>query len=86
MRHLWNIIAPLVVGALLAFAVWQGVLNAQQGQAICTLRHDLEHRVAQSYSFLHEHPRGIPGISAGTIRKSIDDQGRTISALAGVSC
>lgn len=86
MRRAWNVIAPLLLGALLAFAVWQGVLNRQQGEAICTLRHDLEHRISQSNDFLDKHPHGAFGFSRAQIEKSINDQSRTIKALAGVSC
>lgn len=54
--------------------------------ALCALRVDLERRVATSRAFLVEHPNGIPGIPARTIRDGIVNQGRTITALAGIAC
>lgn len=54
--------------------------------ALCALRGDLEKRVANSTAFLKEHPRGIPGIPAKTIRAGIENQRRTIEALDGIRC
>jgi len=54
--------------------------------ALCVLRDDLERRVANSRAFLEEHPDGIPGIPAKTIRDGIRNQERTIEALDDISC
>lgn len=61
--------------------------NADQStSALCALRRDLEKRVDSSRQFLREHPHGIPGISAKTIRDGLSNQQRTIRALRGLSC
>lgn len=60
--------------------------NSQSNDALCALRGDLQRRVVTSREFLVEHPDGIPGISAKTIRDGIDNQKRTIVALSGLSC
>jgi hypothetical protein len=54
--------------------------------SLCALRHDLEQRVSDGEAFLIDHPRGIPGIPAKTLRQSIDGQRRTIRALRVVQC
>jgi hypothetical protein len=59
---------------------------AQATGALCTLRADLEQRVASSEGFLREHPEGVAGIPARTIRESIANQRRTIAALSGLNC
>jgi hypothetical protein len=67
-----------------AYYTWQSA-NAST-QALCTLRMDLERRVASSQAFLVEHPRGIPGISVKVIQDGIKNQQRTIKALQDISC
>jgi hypothetical protein len=54
--------------------------------ALCALRHDLERRVSDGERFLAEHPRGIPGIPAKTLRQSITGQRRTVGVLRIVQC
>jgi hypothetical protein len=54
--------------------------------ALCALRSDLERRIASSQAFLREHPDGIPGIPARTIRDGIKNQERTIRALSRIDC
>jgi hypothetical protein len=54
--------------------------------ALCTFRADLEQRVHSSRAFLVAHPHGILGISAATIQSGIDNQQRTIDALASLDC
>jgi hypothetical protein len=58
----------------------------QTNTALCTLRGDLKQRVRSSEKFLAEHPNGIPGISAATIRSSLSGQKRTVASLAGLQC
>lgn len=54
--------------------------------ALCALRNDLEVRVAASKAFLVENPEGIPGIPPRQIQDGIDNQQRTINALAVLTC
>lgn len=61
-------------------------LSARTNAALCALRQDLKDRVHNSEEFLAQHPRGIPGIPAGTIRNSLEGQRRTINALAVLRC
>lgn len=55
-------------------------------QALCSLRSDLEVRVASSRAFLEQYPDGIPGISPKLIQDGIDNQQRTIIALKDLHC
>jgi hypothetical protein len=63
-------------------------LQAQRANtaALCALRGDLEARVQSSNDFLLKHPRGIPGITAATIRSTIVNEQRTITALSPIRC
>jgi hypothetical protein len=54
--------------------------------ALCTLRSDLEARVTGARQFLADHPQGVAGISALVLKTSIDNQQRTIDALASLEC
>lgn len=54
--------------------------------ALCTLRSDLQSRVTSGATFLRQHPKGIAGIPAATLRASINSQQRTIHALASIVC
>lgn len=54
--------------------------------ALCALRGDLERRVEQSQQFLIEHPNGVGGIPAATIRQGLVNQQHTIHALRKLSC
>lgn len=54
--------------------------------ALCTFRGDLEQRVNSSQDFLDEHPGGILGIPAASIRTTIANQRATIASLAGLRC
>lgn len=60
--------------------------GAETHEAVCALKHDLEDRVGLSERFLLQHPRGAPGIPAVTIRESVRNQQRTISALSVIDC
>lgn len=68
----------------------QGKDNAVQGKqahdAICTLKADYRERIRAGLAFLHKHPDGIPGVDAAVIRDSIDNQQKTLAALAAVLC
>jgi hypothetical protein len=54
--------------------------------ALCTLRGDLQNRVAQSQRFLIEHPKGFAGIPSATIAQGLVNQQHTIDALSSLSC
>lgn len=54
--------------------------------ALCVFRHDLKVRVENSERFLREHPHGVGGISAGTIKVSLVGQRRTVRALRSLPC
>lgn len=88
LRFLRRMVALLAVGVVLNTAGWVvGFLaNKQSTDALCALRGDLERRVASSEKFLSEHPDGIPGIPAKTIRDGIANQQRTILVLNDLSC
>jgi hypothetical protein len=55
-------------------------------QALCSLRDDLERRIASSQAFLVANPEGVPGIPAKLIQDGIDNQQRTVDALGGLDC
>lgn len=55
-------------------------------QTLCSLRQDLEVRVAGSIKFLQENPNGIPGVPVKTIAEQIANQQRTIDALKNLDC
>ena len=77
----------LIITAVVVFALVQiDTESSSTNRALCTLRGDLERRVKSSRDFLHEHPNGILGIPATTLRTSIDNQQRTINALQDLRC
>lgn len=78
----------LAVTNVVALAIG-GVLidrNATTRNAVCTLRANLEQRVAGSEAFVKDHPEGFAGISAAQIERDIAQQRQTIKALDAVSC
>lgn len=94
-RRYWRIaIRQTITSILIVGLLFFGILlfkktnqSAEQNtSALCALRHDLERRVEGGEQFLTDHPRGIPGIPAKTLRQSIDGQKRTIRALNRVNC
>lgn len=88
LRLIRTALIVVTVGVVLNSGGWVWSFNQarQSKDSLCALRADLERRVKSSEQFLVEHPRGIPGISAKTIRDGIDNQLRTIRALQGLSC
>ena len=54
--------------------------------ALCSLRADMERRVAASEDFLKDNPNGIPGISNEDIQTALANQKRTIDALGNLDC
>jgi hypothetical protein len=77
-------VAVLVGGAYLLST--KSAEGAEVHEAICALSADLESRTERSRDFLRDHPNGIPGIPAATIRESVTNQERSIAALSVVSC
>lgn len=59
---------------------------SQTTDALCALRRDMQVRVESSLTFLRDHPNGIPGINAQTIRTGVENQVRTIRALSSIDC
>lgn len=60
--------------------------GSETHEAICALTADLESRTEGTKLFLQQHPQGIPGIPASTLRESLHNQERTLDALSVVSC
>lgn len=90
-----GVLVALAVGVMVNSAasvlLWRSATaqidaNNRTTVAVCELRADLERRVRSSTRFLQEHPDGIPGIPARTIRDSLENQQRTISALRDLKC
>jgi hypothetical protein len=54
--------------------------------ALCALRADVERRYQSGTAFLANHPKGIQGIPAATLRITLQGQARTIKSLAGLKC
>lgn len=86
MFYVW--VAVFTGMTILAFAQTRRL--ARQGteahDAICTLRADLDRRVAASDRFLKEHPKGIPGVPLRSILESLRNQRQTLAALSGLTC
>lgn len=86
----YSIVLYVVVGLLcigMVAVIVKTVGDAHQTRdALCTLRSDLEVRVASSRKFLDDHPNGIPGVPVETIREGIRNQDRTIHALDSINC
>jgi hypothetical protein len=79
------VVSAALVVSVVAYARITDVADRTTG-SLCALRHDLEDRVANGERFLRDHPRGIPGIPAGTLRTSVDGQRRTVEALGDLRC
>jgi len=76
----------IVIGGGVYLLVGKSNEGAETHEAICALTADLETRTEGTRNFLTQHPRGIPGIPASTLRESLHNQERTIDALSVVSC
>ena len=79
--------------AVVVIAVGLGVVAAKvisessdTNHALCTFRTDLEGRAESARKFLDENPKGFPGVSAESIRQSIKNQERTVTALRSLDC
>lgn len=76
----------LLYGATGYVAITGKVATDRNTDALCTLRSDLEKRVANTADFLKNHPKGFAGIPAATLRASAEQQQRTILALSDLDC
>jgi hypothetical protein len=73
----------LAVG--LVGTVWYvAATSGENRDALCAFREDVTQR-AQASSEVLSHG-GIRGLSAETLRKSVEGQQRTVRALSGLSC
>lgn len=83
----WLVWATVALYVALGAAVfWTYHEAATTQDALCALRSDLVVRVSASQKFLLDHPNGVGGIPAKAIRDGIQNQERTIAALADLSC
>lgn len=85
------VISMIVATVILYFCVVGAMLYVySEGNtttnAICALRTDLESRTKQGKEYVKDHPHGIAGISASSIKESIHNQERSIKALGNLSC
>lgn len=55
-------------------------------QALCSLRADVQKRVASTNAFLATHPHGFAGVSGPTLRSSANNSERTVIALSSLVC
>lgn len=67
-------------------AVYAAVQASVQHQAVCALQDDLERRIRSANDFLKEHPEGLANVPPATLRESIRNQERTLTALSIVRC
>lgn len=75
-----------VVVVLVVLAVTQQQVAVSTNHALCAFRDDLATRVESGRQFLLDNPKGIPGLPAETIQQSLDNQQRTLDALAALNC
>jgi hypothetical protein len=90
----WTIVLFAALCVVTAGGLWEAYnhranlenVAEQTISALCTFRSDLERRVETSVQFLKDNPDGIPGLSAEAIQTSINNQQRTVDALADLPC
>ncbi len=81
----------LVIFALLGLTVSATVYyvytsSETNKEALCAIRHDAERRVFLGEQFLKEHPNGIAGISANSLRVSLNNSKETVESLSSLNC
>jgi hypothetical protein len=59
---------------------------ADNKQALCAFRDNIERAAEDSEEFLRENPDGIPGLTPKVIQAGIDRQGDALKALSGLDC
>lgn len=89
-RRNWLAIWSVIIGVVILWGGWtiqrQTHRATKAATALCLLRHDLKDRVASAEQFLKNHPQGLAGIPAATIKSSVDGQRRTVKALSILKC
>lgn len=76
-----------LLGATMAGTVWYVYHTTENNRsALCAYRADLDSRIATGKQFLIDNPNGIPGISAKTLQRSIDNEERAAKSFAVVDC
>jgi hypothetical protein len=84
------VLSVFLAAAVLGLGIYVLTSKTDEGtethEAVCALVADLESRTEGTRLFLGEHPHGIPGIPASSLRESLHNQERTIDALSVVSC
>jgi hypothetical protein len=83
------LLLTLFLGSFVVSAIQRNEIRkvtATTTSALCTLRHNLEIRVAASRQFLKDHPNGIQGIPASAIEQDIANEQKTIDALNVLIC
>lgn len=87
----WALVATFVaVLAALVVVIHGNRVTAAKGKqahdALCVFKADLARRAVAGRAFLNEHPEGIAGIPAATLRTSIANQQSTLDALSDLDC
>lgn len=83
------VVATIIVFVgLAAVGVYAYTVSAQNRQAVCNLRTDLEQRVNQGEEFITNHPDSVRklGFTIPQAQEELDNQRRTLQALSVVSC
>lgn len=76
----------LVIAIVVISFFYLKAQNDQTTAALCTFRANLESQVAQTSSFLKDHPEGFAGIPAATLKTNAANQQRAIDSLSGLDC
>lgn len=67
-----------------AYFTWSTAKESKDG--LCAIRQDAERRVVLGNEFLKDHPEGFAGISAASLRRSIQNSQETIDSLSNLDC
>ena len=93
----WKPFGILLVSATLVFVIASSnaktaarleQVATETHTALCTFKADLERRYESTVKYLHRHegPEPIPGITRGTLRRSLQSQKATLDALDVLDC
>jgi hypothetical protein len=87
LRRLTTATIILYVVAI-GIALGAGFTANMNREAACSLRTDVERRVANGKQFLDKHPEGLPkiGFTRSDILKEIQNQERTVDSLGVLIC
>lgn len=76
-----------ILGLTVSATAYYTLNSAQDSKAgLCAIREDSEQRVHLGEEFLKENPKGIPGISAESLDRSIANSKQTLLSLSFLSC